>query len=308
MNYTRYWMALDQAMGIGPASMMAIQEKLKENNLSVNDLFDLSPGDMAKEFMFNDKIIDGISIAKSLLPMVEKDYFALIDAGFDAILFHDPSYPARLHTLLKHNIPPILYIFGNKNILRERGAAILGDKDVSPKGEVISQMAAKDLSSHRIVTISGFAKGADMIAHHSALAHGGKTVAVLPYGMTHLKVPESIEDIFDGSRAVLVSPFYPTREYSQYNSYNRNRVIAALAYAVFIVEAPAEGGIFEAGKSANNIGTQLFVTEYSEYPANAAGNRRLIEEFGGQPVRGRKINDLLTPNLDKLIGAVKFSE
>jgi len=47
--------------------------------------------------------------------------------------------------------------------------------------------------------------------------------------------------------------------------------------------------------------------EYSQYPDSARGNPVLIQELGATPVRGRMVNDLLTPNIDRLIGDVKFS-
>jgi hypothetical protein len=52
----------------------------------------------------------------------------------------------------------------------------------------------------------------------------------------------------------------------------------------------------------------LFVAEYANYPQSAAGNLKLISEFGGIPVRGRKENEFVVPNIDKLIAKVKFSE
>ena len=38
-----------------------------------------------------------------------------------------------------------------------------------------------------IVVISGMARGADVIAHRSALDNGGRTLAVLPYGIKHVE-------------------------------------------------------------------------------------------------------------------------
>ena len=83
-------------------------------------------------------------------------------------------------------------------------------------------------------------------------------------------------------------------------------MICALSHAVYIVEAPEEGGVFEAAKSANKLNIPLFTTQYSEYPENAAGNKIILEEMSGMPVRGRMENDMLVPNMDKIIGFAKF--
>ncbi len=307
MHYTKYWMALEQVQGMGPVHLKKIYESLSEKGLSVYDIFGLDREEMRKEFPFEDKIIDAVQEAEKNLDRVEKDYLALLDAGFDILVFYYEGYPERLLSILGSQFPPILYIYGNRALLKEKGAAILGDSNVSGRGELIAYLSARELTRHRIVTISGFARGTDLIAHRSALENGGSTIALLPYGMKHLTIPESLKPLFDESRILLATPFTPAREYSPYNALHRNKIIAALSYAVFIVEAPAEGGVFEAGKSAKNLNIPFYVTEYSQYPESASGNRRLIEEFKGIPVRGRMENNQLIPNLDRLIGDVKFA-
>jgi len=308
MSDVKYWMALDQVQGMGPANLKLVHGALKPAGLSMRDLFDLDAKEIQKEFSLGDKIASAVIEAKKLLPRVENDHLALADAGFDAIIFHEERYPPRLNSVMGNTAPPILYVLGNAALLSERGAAILGDRDVSEKGRLVTYMAARILASHGITVTSGLARGADMAAHVSALENGGATVAVVPYGMNHLTVPKALEPLYDETRTVFVSPFYPNREYSVFNSFNRNRLAVALSRAAFIVEAPAEGGVFEAGKSAKTLGVPLYVTEYAAYPDNAAGNPKLIAEFGGIPVRGRMEKDLLVPNMDRLIGDVKFGE
>ena len=191
--------------------------------------------------------------------------------------------------------------------MKNRGIAILGDKDVSERGEMISFEAARELCPARGSTvISGFAQGADLIAHRSALVQDGTTIAVVPYGIFHLTVPDLLRDVMDPSRFAVVSPFYPSREPNKYNAFIRNKIICAMSYAVYIVEAPADGGIFEAAKSARNLKIPLFTTEYADFPKNAAGNRKIIDELGGIPVLGKMENDMLVPNMDHSSGTARF--
>lgn len=204
-------------------------------------------------------------------------------------------------------IPPLLYIYGNRSILNYRAVAILGDKNISDKGGEIAYTAARELCLHQITTVSGYAAGADMIAHRGALQNSGTTLAVLPQGILKFKVHETLKDVFDPERLVIVSPFYPNREATVFNAFIRNKICCALSRAVFIIEAPLDGGIFEAAKSAHKLGIPLFTAEYASYPKNAEGNRRIIEELGGTPVRGRFMNDLLVPNMEKIIGLAKFT-
>jgi DNA processing protein len=307
-SHTKYWIALAQSKGIGPANLKMIYQSLKNHNLSAADIFNLSPEEIRNEFQFNDKITEAIISSKGTLSRIEDIYFDILDTGIETILFFEDSYPARFMDMPGSAFPPILYTYGNKSLLNERGAAILGEKNLSPKGEEIAFLAAKELAKHKIIIISGLARGVDEIAHRSALENDGRTIALIPYGIKHLKIPRMIEHVYNQDNLLLVSPFYPDIEYNKFNAYIRNRLICALAYAVYIVECPKDSGIFEAGKSAHKLNVPLFVTEYTEYPDSASANKQLIEEFNAFPIKGKMVNHVLTPNMDKLIGIVKFDE
>jgi DNA processing protein len=308
MKHDKYWMALEQVKGIGPASMREIHDALRGPGLSIVDLFALSPEEMRAELSFREPIAAAIDAARGRLALVEDEYFKLIDAGIEIVLFFEESYPERLARLLKNEAPPMLYAYGNRALLREKSAAVLGEKSVSEKGELVAYLASQDLVRHHITVVSGLARGADMIAHRAALESGGTTIGVLPYGFSQLRMPDSLKEVYNPDAMLLLSSFGFAAEYSTFNAFRRNRLACALSKAVYIVESPAEGGIFEAAKSAKTLGIPLYTTEYAEYPDTAAGNPVLMRELGAQAVRGRLINNALSPNLDRLIADVKFGE
>ena len=105
----------------------------------------------------------------------------------------------------------------------------------------------------------------------------------------------------------IASPFYPDEQITKYNAFERNKIICALSKAVFIVEAPSEGGIFEAAKSAVKLNVPLYTAAYGEYPANALGNKKILEEMHGKAVMQRKGAELIEPNMDAFIADVKFN-
>ncbi len=304
MSNRKYWIALEQVKGIGPANLKVIYDKLKSFGLSVVDLFGLTPAEMQAEFAFHENIINAIESAKKSLSRIEEDYHLLLDSGIEPVLFFEDAYPKRFHETLKTQMPPILYMHGNKSVLKEKGAAILAEKELSERGEAIAYLAAEELARHKLVTISGMAMS-ENIAHRSALLSGGKTIAIIPHGIFHFKVPDSLRDAYNTDNILLISPFYPAAEASKFNAFIRNRLICALSYAVYIVESATDGGIYEAAKSAKKLDIPLFVTEYREYPESASANKALIDD-GAYPVKGRFVNGELSPNLDELIGIVKF--
>lgn len=306
MNSTKYWIALERVQGIGPASLKEIHKKISDAGLSVSDIFDLSPEELRSEFHFNDKIASAFKPASDLIPNVEEEYMQLIDAGVEVIPFFSKNYPQRLNSVLENQFPPFLYLYGSSDVLNAKGAAIIGESKISSRGEFIAYNAARELASRNINVISGFANGADLTAHRGALEHGGITTAFLPYGILKLNIPESIKHVYDPSKMAAVSIFAPGHIPDMYAAYIRNRVICALSHAVFIVEAPEEGGIFEAAKSAHSLNIPLYTTEYAEYPPTASGNKKIMSEFGAFPVRGKKVDNLTLPNMDRIIADVKF--
>lgn len=306
MAETKYWLALDMVKGIGFANLHAVYQIVTSSNVNLSDIFLLSEKEIINEFNVSEKIARAINDAKKNIPRAEEFCLQLEEVRVEIVLFFEKKYPAQLLSVLKHGAPPVLFTYGNTSLFLEKGAAILGDVHVSEKGALIASLAAKELVRRNIVVISGMAQGVDTIVHASALQHGGCTIAVIPYGMFHFKIPKAIEVLFDESKMLCISQFYPHVEYSIYNSYERNKIIVALSKAVFIVETPSEGGVLEAAKTAKNLNVPLFVAQYANYPPSASGNKKMIEEFSAIPVKGRKEGDLLVPNMDKLIAKVKF--
>ncbi len=306
MNSTKYWIALHRVEGIGPATLKEIHSAVSKTGLSISDLFDLNETEIQGEFNFSSKIAEAFVKAGEILPSLEEEYIQVIEAGIEIIPFFSSYYPARLHEILGNSIPPFLYVSGNRDLLQKDGAAILGDINVSSRGEFISYLAAKELVTRGITVISGMASGAGLAAHRSALEYGGNTIAFLPYGILRMILPEELKLVYDNNRIAFVSIFPPFAPADKYNAFNRNRVICSLAKAVYIVEAPADGGIFEAARSAYKLKVPLYATEYSDYPENASGNKLIFSDLGGIPVKGKVVDDLTIPNMERLIADVKF--
>ena len=306
MNSMRYWVALERVPGVGPVQLKEIYRIVSGTGISLSDIFPLNEDEIQNEFGIDKKTVSFIKTAGDFLPSATEEYQKIIDAGINIIPFFSDTYPDRLNRLTAGNTPSLLYVYGNINIFKIKGAAILGDKNVSSRGEFISYMAAKELVSRGINVISGLAKGADNAAHRSALEYGGVTMALVPYGILKLNIPELIKPVYDPERFLAVSCFKPEDASNKYNAFIRNRLICALSHAVFIVESPESGGIFEAAKSAHNLKIPLYTAEYSEYPESASGNKKILAELGGYPVRGKKSDNLTVPNMDRIIADVKF--
>ena len=102
------------------------------------------------------------------------------------IEYASEKYPERLRYI--ENPPSRLYALGNIKILNELGIAVVGSRTNTQYGERMCKRFTKNLVEYNINIISGLAYGIDSIAHETCLKNSGKTIAVLPSGLTHLSI------------------------------------------------------------------------------------------------------------------------
>ena len=308
MIHYRHWIALERAHGIGPAALKELHDTLKPLSVSIEDLFGCTEAEIRGEFSFPEALVKGIIEAKETLPTIEDEYLDINDAGVRPLLFFEDGYPKVLAERLGSQMPPILYTLGNRALLSSKGAAILGHAETSEKGDMIAWGAARECARSGVTVFGGIAKGPGSAAHAGALENGGTTVGVIPCGFLTFDLSAKLKTLFDADRFLIASPFHPKEEFTQFTAMNRNRVICALSRAVFIVEAPKEGGIFEAAKSAAKLSIPLYTAEYAQYPESAEGNPILMKDFKASPVRGRKEGSTVIPNVEAMIASVKFGK
>jgi DNA processing protein len=154
----------------------------------------------------------------------------------------DPRYPGSLFHL---QVPPAqLWLEGDLTLLARPIVAVVGSRQPSPYGMRCAFAAAKGLAEGGAVIVSGMAHGLDAQAHQGALAAtSGTTIAVLGGGID-VVYPRSHRELFEGvrRRGLLVSEYEPgTRPWKHHFPW-RNRIIAALAKALLVVEGKIRGG------------------------------------------------------------------
>ncbi|MCV5735928.1 DNA-protecting protein DprA, partial [Escherichia coli] len=88
--------------------------------------------------------------------------------GVELIPYGSEFYPLSL--AFTPNPPSILYIKGDKSILKELpGVAIVGSRDTSPAGEEITRRITNQIVSAGYIVVSGLAIGTDANAHKATL-------------------------------------------------------------------------------------------------------------------------------------------
>lgn len=156
--------------------------------------------------------------------------------------------------------------------------AIVGTREPSAEAEQAAFTVAKLLAIQGIGVVSGLALGIDGAAHRGCLAGGGRTVAVLGQGLAVPVYPpahRALAEVIAGAGA-LVSPFAPDTHVSRHTLLARNRVIAALARAVWVVQTGAPGGALAAAAHARALGVPVLTTPWDD-PRWTAGCQSLLK-------------------------------
>ena len=127
--------------------------------------------------------------------------------------------------------------------------------------------------------VSGGALGIDAAAHEGALSAEGTTVAVVGHGIDKV-YPSSNGPLFERIRAsgLLVSPFAVGAPSLPQRFLQRNAVIAGLALATLVVEAPAESGALSTAVTAAELGRPVFVVPSTIHQDSFRGSHRLIRD------------------------------
>ncbi|HKN95819.1 MAG TPA: DNA-processing protein DprA [Pseudonocardiaceae bacterium] len=137
----------------------------------------------------------------------------------------------------------------------ERAVAVVGARSATAYGEHVAAEFGHGLASAGITVVSGAAYGIDGAAHRGAVAAGGPTVAVLgcgidkPYPAGHAALLDRIAEC-----GAVVSEYPPGTPPAKHRFLVRNRLIAALAAGVVVVEAGRRSGTRNTAATAAGLG------------------------------------------------------
>ena len=118
---------------------------------------------------------------------------------------------------------------------------------------------AAQLVQHKVTVVSGLARGIDTAAHESALATGGRTIAVIGTGITRCYPPENgdLAERITHSGA-LVSQFWPTRQPGR-DTFPRNRVTSGISQGTVVIEASRTSGAKMQARLAREHGKRVWL-------------------------------------------------
>ncbi|WP_375387523.1 DNA-processing protein DprA [uncultured Amnibacterium sp.] len=193
----------------------------------------------------------------------------------------DADWPAGLDDLQVH-APQALWALAPSGPLPrfERSVAIVGSRSSTAYGERVTTDVAFGLAQQGFAVVSGAAIGIDGVAHRSALAAGGLTVAVLAGGLDRLYPAKHVDLLHRIAADGVVLAELPCGARPMQDRFlKRNRLIAAMSRATVVVEAALRSGAANTAAHAAQLGRPLGAVPGSVYSAASAGTHRLIREF-----------------------------
>ena len=200
----------------------------------------------------------------------------------------DPEWPERLEHL---DAPPERVWLRGETPPRQPAVAVVGSRQATAAGLDIARSIGGDLGAIGVQLVSGMARGVDAAAHWGALDRGGTTVAVLGCGIDicypaeHGQLRKSI-----AGAGCLLTEEPPGTPPLKHHFPKRNRLIAALALAVVVVEATPQSGALSTARWAADLGREVLAVPGSIRSPQSEGTNQLIRD-GARPYLG--FGDLL---------------
>lgn len=193
------------------------------------------------------------------------------------LLLGAPDYPLPLlHTA---DPPLMLYLDGRRELLGERGVAVVGSRRPSPQGDENARYFAAGLGEAGFCVVSGLAQGIDGAAHEAALNTRGGTIAVLGtgpdkvYPLEHADLSRHI-----ARRGLLVSEYFVGTPPMAPNFPQRNRIIAGLAEGCLVVEAAMKSGSLITARQASEAGREVFAVPGPIHAPQSKGCHHLLKQ------------------------------
>lgn len=157
---------------------------------------------------------------------------ALGAAGYPPALATDPDPPV------------VLFHLGDPDVIRAPMVAVVGTRRATGYGLRVAARLGEHLSAAGVSVVSGLALGIDAAAHRGALGTRGAAPVAVVGGGLHAPCPSRNRDLARAivERGVILSEVPTGVEAARWRFPVRNRILAALADAVVVVESPTRGG------------------------------------------------------------------
>ncbi len=277
MEETAYWAHLAAIEGIGGA----IFDQLQKRFGSIKRAFEAPLDEVLDIPGLDARSAEAICRAGQTLKATEEKLKELAGRGVKVITKMESEYPPRLREAV--NPPPVIYQMGKLQPDDNKAVAIIGSRECSEVSAKRSRDYAKYFAEKGIAVVSGYAVGVDINAHIGTIEGGGRTVIIPGCGVDMLDIePFDVIDIHSREKlldsAVVISEQPPDGEWTARASLARNRLVAAHASVVIVMEARLHSSTLDTVSRAQKLGRPVFVQNFGTISERVMGNEKLHKE------------------------------
>jgi len=195
--------------------------------------------------------------------------------------------------------PDFFYARGALDCLALPSVAIVGTRKASEHGMAAARSFARELARAGVCIVSGLAYGIDAASHRGCLDAKGKTIAVVGSGIDDLALyPRANlrlgqEILANGGLIISENPAGTKPQ--NWDFIKRNRLIAALARATIVVEAPIKSGALTTAKYALELGREVYAVPGDALRENTKGSNGLIGSGATPMIDPQELIDIIFP-------------
>ncbi|AZQ61950.1 DNA-protecting protein DprA [Flammeovirga pectinis] len=202
-----------------------------------------------------------IVASRQRINVAEKELEKVVKSNARVLTYLDDEFPKRLK--LQKDAPYLIYVKGRATGLNsQKNIAIVGSRNATDYGTHITQKIIERVNHLKGVNIiSGLAYGIDIAAHKAALKNNIGTIGVMANGL-NLVYPSihknTAQQMLTDNQSGLITenPMDAQPDGPKFPA--RNRIIAALADAVIVVQAKKKGGALITADIGNSYHKDVF--------------------------------------------------
>lgn len=176
--------------------------------------------------------------------------------------------------------PKTLYARGALPPAGTKFLTVVGSRALSTYGRQCLSYFFEGLRGYPISIVSGLALGTDTRAHELALENGLHTIAIPGSGIgddvIYPKSNRSLATNILDSGGALLSEYPPTFRAQMWSFPKRNRIMAGVADAVFMLEAGEKSGTLITAKMASEYNRELCTIPHPLFEQNGKGPHQFL--------------------------------
>jgi len=159
----------------------------------------------------------------------------------------------------------------------EKCAAVVGSRRMTQYGQRVVEKLVPVLVHEGWSIVSGFMYGVDQAAHKTCIDCGGRTIAVVGWGINQkLEMRDEILEREIISAGGLVISEWKDQPGTLWTFPARNKIVAAISQRIYVVEAASRSGALITAEMGRALGKEIWAVPGPVTSAVSAGTNQLI--------------------------------